>query len=143
MLWTVGGWLANALWEVAQLPLYTASAEPSGHLLKCLRAAVDDVGILALLYGAMALAARQLDWWRQFSLPRAILLAGIGVAVAILIEMRALEAGRWAYSASMPLVPGVGVGWSPVLQMVVIPIVLVALSRWWAAATSPRGQELA
>lgn len=131
LVWIGGGWLANAVWELAQLPLYTAYADPSGHLSMCLRAAVVDVGLLALLYAAMSLAARRLDWWRQFSVPRAVLFAGAGFAVAVLIEVRALAAGRWEYSASMPLVPGFGVGWSPVLQMVVIPIGLAILSRRW------------
>jgi hypothetical protein len=132
LIWIAGGWLANALWELAHSPLYEGFADAPDHLGMCLRAAVVDVGILALLYAAMSLAARRLDWWRRFSLSRATLLAGAGFAIATAIELRALAEGRWAYSAGMPLVPGLGVGWSPVLQMMVIPVSLVLLSRWWS-----------
>lgn len=137
LVWIAGGWLANAVWEVVQLPLYTASADPSGHLSMCLQAAVVDVGILVLLYGVMSLSARRMGWWRQLSVPRTLLLVGVGAAVAVLIEVRALAAGRWAYSASMPLLPGLGVGWSPILQMVVVPVGLALLCRWWLATAAP------
>ena len=136
LVWVAGGWLANAVWEVAQFPLYAEYTGSSRHLSMCLRAAVGDVAILALLYAAMSLTARRLDWWSRFSMPRALLLAGAGFAIGALIEDRALAAGRWAYAASMPLVPGLGVGWSPVLQMIVIPIGLALLSRWWIAGSA-------
>jgi hypothetical protein len=53
----------------------------------------------------------------------------IGVAVTIYSEYRNVEVlGSWAYSASMPRLPVIETGLSPVLQWIVIP----AAAFWWS-----------
>ncbi len=41
----------------------------------------------------------------------------LGILIAIGVEMWALETGRWAYSALMPLTPFVKTGLTPTLQL--------------------------
>lgn len=53
----------------------------------------------------------------------------IGVQLAIAFELWATHvAGWWEYGA-MPVVPALGVGLTPVLQMTVVPLLTLTLSR--------------
>ena len=41
----------------------------------------------------------------------------IGIIIAILNEWYGLSTGRWVYNSSMPILPVIGVGLTPVLQL--------------------------
>ena len=124
----------NWLWEMAQMPAY---AEMAGRLwrdtaLRCMQATLGDVAITFGIYGVGALAARQLRWgttgrWNIYA--TAALLGG---ACATAIEWRALASGRWSYTDSMSIVPVVGVGLWPLLQLTLLVPLALALARWWA-----------
>ncbi len=47
-----------------------------------------------------------------------------GSALAIIVEHSAIATGRWAYGQFMPIVPFLGVGLVPILQMMIIPPIL-------------------
>ena len=48
-----------------------------------------------------------------------------GFTLAMLIEWGAVHVlGRWSYAANMPLLPGLGIGVVPILQMLVLPPVI-------------------
>ena len=128
-LWAGGGWIVNFAWEMLQMPLYGKFA---GGWWRCFQAALGDVVILAVLYALMACAAEDWTWFERLSPWRLFLLAALGFLIAVLIEQRALLAGTWSYQAEMPRVPFLGVAWPPVLQMILIPLGLAGLSRFWA-----------
>ena len=125
-IWVGIGFLANYVWEMLHMPLY---AGMSNGWVRCAHAAASDVAILGFLYGVVAAAAARWLWFRDAIVPRGAALATIGALTAVLIELRALAAGEWAYTEAMPLVPALGAGLSPILQMVVIPFGLAWLSR--------------
>lgn len=125
-VWIGIGFLTNYAWEMLQMPLY---AGMSNGWVRCAHAAASDVAVLAFLYGVAAAAAARWVWFRDAIVPRAAALATVGFLAAVLIELRALAAGEWSYTAEMPLVPAIGVGLSPVLQMMVIPLALTWISR--------------
>ena len=125
-IWIGVGFLANYAWEMLHMQLY---AGMTGGWKRCAAAAATDVAVLAFLYAVMAAAAGSWAWCHQATLPRSLALVAIGSMAAVAIELRALAEGRWSYGASMPLVPLFHVGWSPVLQMVIIPIGLAWMSR--------------
>jgi hypothetical protein len=127
LLWGAGGLLANFAWEMLQMPLY---GKLEGGWLRCAQASLGDAVILALLYGLMACAAEDWIWFRRLSRQRLLLLAVLGLLVSTVIELRALLRGIWSYAA-MPRIPFLGVGWVPVLQMILIPLGLSWLSRSW------------
>ena len=54
-----------------------------------------------------------------------VIIGGVG---AILSEMRHLSLRSWAYDNSMPLIPVVNVGISPVLQFMILPLLIYFLS---------------
>ncbi len=135
-VWIGGGWLLNLIWEVAQAPLYRDDSGSTDHLGFCMQAAFVDVLLVGGLFLFMAAAAESWRWWEAGAW-RLTALAAIGSLAAVAVEQRALAVGRWTYTERMPLVPGLGVGWSPVLQMMIVPLLLTAGSRWLA---SPKGK---
>ena len=128
-IWAGGGLITNFAWEMLQMPLYGKFA---GGWWRCFQASLGDVVILAILYALMACAAEDWIWFRRLSLWRLSLLTALGFLIAVLIEQKALSTDTWTYQAGMPRVPFLDVGWPPVLQMILIPLGLAGLSRFWA-----------
>lgn len=105
----------NSVWENAHSVLYAnymrgAITEPI-----LLRASIWDAVIITLiclpfLYDG---SLRRKSW----------LIFAIGVVVAIAIEMYALQTGRWAYNELMPVIPLLGVGLTPTLQLGTLGII--------------------
>jgi hypothetical protein len=135
-VWLAGGFAANYAWEMWQMPLYVGMRN---GWARCAAAAASDVVILGFLYAVMAAAAANPLWFRQAGWSRAVALGIVGFLTAAAIELRALAAGEWIYDSTMPLVSVVEVGVSPVLQMIIIPLVLTWLSKRVSrgAATAP------
>ena len=126
MLWAGGGLAANFAWEMLQMPLY---GKFEGGWWRCFQASLGDVVILGVLYSLMACAAEHWTWFERLSPWRLVLLSALGFLVGVLIEQRALSVGAWSYGPGMPRVPFLDVGWTPVLQMILIPLGLAGLSR--------------
>ncbi len=114
-------------WEAVHAAAYVETAGPlSQRLLCCLpMGAVDAVWSLGLLVAARAIVRRAGQASPATSL---WLMAVLGATTAAILEWYALRTGRWTYNALMPLIPGLRVGVSPVLQMAIVPIVAARLS---------------
>lgn len=54
----------------------------------------------------------------------------IGVVLAILIEWYALSTGRWAYNSLMPVIPFLGVGLTPTIQLGLLGFLSLKLSMF-------------
>jgi hypothetical protein len=67
--------------------------------------------------------------------------AVLGAATATILEWHALRTGRWTYNALMPLIPGLGVGVYPVLQMAIVPAVAARVSGFLLGQGSPGGRD--
>jgi len=124
----------NFPWELAQMALYVPKAPTTwaDHLFLCLPAALmDGVGI-ALIYGAGAVLFRRPDWVCRPEGRGWLLSLGLGLSFAVLTEWLALALGWWRYGPQMPVVPGVGVGLSPLLQFLFLPplTLFVLVGRW-------------
>jgi len=53
----------------------------------------------------------------------------LALAIQIGIELGALATGRWAYDSTMPLVPILGVGLTPTLQMPLLMLPILSLAQ--------------
>lgn len=126
-IWLFGGWSFNLVWEIAQRPLYGNYFGLGHHLWGCFMASLGDVMILGVLFGFMATASSSWCWY-EGNRVRWVPLAGAGATIATTIEYRALHLGEWFYADSMPLVPVLDIGVSPILQMVLGPVALAFLS---------------
>jgi hypothetical protein len=120
-------------WEMWQVPFFVGmEATAHGQVVwLCTRATFGDVGI--------ALAALAPLLWPGVGVRRLIALqpgalilyVAAGLLVTIAFEFAATEVlGRWAYSSTMPRLPVLGTGVTPILQWIVIPPVAVIFARY-------------
>ena len=130
--------LLNFPWEVLQAPLFEgmAAAPHSAVIRACLQATLGDAVIMLLAHACVTAVTRQRRWvfvpsWREVAG-----FAAVGLAIAAVIEWLATRGHwtqTWAYSSAMPLIPGIEIGLSPLLQWVLVPpIALWFVRRQWA-----------
>lgn len=123
----VAGWLVlvgaalalNAVWELAQRPLY----DDPGSVLHCLRAALTDAAWTLGAGGVALLAVR--TWGRHAFVPALVVLLALA---AVGIEAWALATERWSYAAAMPTLVGLGV--APLLQLPLLGALATLATRW-------------
>ena len=120
--------LLNFAWELIQIPLYKNPAYNINHMAFCALASLADVLMVLLLYFGLALIFKNPLWIKHLKLHQIALVVIIGGVGAFLSEMRHLSLGSWAYDKSMPLIPVVNVGISPVLQFMILPLPIYFLS---------------
>lgn len=107
----------NMLWEFAQAPLYACFSDFQICMWLCFRASFGDAFIVLGIY---LLLRKNLSLFK---------VAILGILIAVLIELHALEVGRWAYTEAMPIIPFLKVGLTPVLQMALLPNLIFYLVR--------------
>ena len=119
----------NYVWEMAQMPFYEEMlfSDPQAWLV-CFRAGLGDALFTIAVYFGGRLLFRRWDWPQRLTLSKVIYLFFAGIVAAIVTEIAALEAGRWAYTHLMPLLPVVGVGLVPMVQLAVLPWVSYKLA---------------
>src|SRR2546426_7844601 len=108
--------VVNWLWEMVQMPAYVETAGLSWFetATSCTGAAAGDTAITLAIWSLGSLAAGSPRWglqvrWNVYAT------AGLwGGLWAFWIERWALAAGRWSYTATMPVIPFLGVGLWPV-----------------------------
>ncbi len=116
--------LGHAVWEVLQLPLFTLWFEaPAKQIafatLHCLGGDLA-IGTSALM-GALLLAGRPF-WPEEGTRAVAGWAWAFGLAYTAWSEYsNAIVRRTWTYADAMPLVPGLGIGLTPVLQWALIP----------------------
>lgn len=137
----LASFVLNEIWEMAQMSSYV---ETSGHswastLEFCTDAAVGDVGITLGLYAGGALAAGDPGWGLRSRWNIYATVAVLGLAYAALVEHAALAAGRWSYTDRMPVVPWLGAGLWPLLQMTLLPSLTFLFARRWARCSATKG----
>lgn len=130
--------LLNFPWEVLQAPLFEGmSAAPHSAVIgACLQATLGDVVIMLLAHASVVVVTRRRRWVLAPSWREVAGFIAVGVAITAMIEWLATRghwAQTWAYSSMMPLIPGIGVGISPLLQWVVVPPMVL----WFARRQSP------
>jgi len=124
--------LLNLPWELVQIPLFRemASLPHLEGVSKCLRAAGGDGLIMLLAFWLVAWVVGSRRWIAHPSNARLGGFIGIGLGITIAMEYWATTiAGRWEYTNAMPILPLLGTGLAPLLQWVLIPPLVVWLTR--------------
>ena len=128
--WMLLALVLNLIWEIAQLPLYAIYEEGDRWTIAYAvgHCTIGDLMITLACYLLSAAVLRDLAW------PVHRHGAGIGIALGAGLAYTAFSEwlnvsvrGSWAYTSSMPQVFGVGV--SPLLQWLVVPLVVYYLIR--------------
>lgn len=117
--------IANLLWEILQLPLYTIWSEGTpGEIAFAIAhcTAGDLIIALTCLVAGLVVAGDRFWPSRRFWEVAAVTVS-LGVAYTIFSEwLNLVVRESWAYSDLMPVVPGLGTGLSPLAQWIVIPL---------------------
>lgn len=110
--------------SVPSLPSYDAFIQ--GHWT----AAAKDGLITVALYLLVGMLVKNAGWARRFNRQRFMFLVVLGFLWAVGVEYHATEiAHRLAYAKSMPMIPIINVGVTPILQMVILPFFAIFLTR--------------
>lgn len=118
----------NFAWEVIQMPLYKDAPFTINHIAFCALASIADAIMVLLIYFLFAVIYQNNLWVEDFTWPRILILILCGAIGAIIAETRHVSAGNWAYDSSMPIIPIIEVGLSPVLQFTLLPLIIYYLS---------------
>lgn len=126
------GFLTHFVWEMLQVPWFTGMAEAShGSVVwLCIRATAGDVLILLFSFWLSSIACGHRQWLLKGEWKPAVTL--ITTALVLTTVMEWLATGpleRWAYADSMPIVPLLGVGLTPLLQWLLLPPLIIWLTR--------------
>lgn len=123
--------LLNYGWELSHCTLYTGFVYDGPHVAFLALASLADTIMALLLYFGFALIYRQGYWIQRVTALRVFWLMLVGGLGATVSELAHLSAGNWFYTKDMPLIPGIGVGLTPVLQFTMLPILIYSLSRYF------------
>jgi hypothetical protein len=128
--WALLAFVLHGAWEIVQLPLYTLWENPDRRrvVLYLLHCTAGDVLITTSLFLLMAALFRSFSWpTRQAWFGGSIMIAA-GLAFTAYSEWyNVYQARAWSYDVSMPLVFGIGL--TPLLQWMMIPVVMIVLFR--------------
>ncbi len=122
--------LVHFPWEFIQAPLFVGMSEASHWraTLLCTRATLGDAVIAVLAYSAVAVVARRPDWLTSPTRPRVVGYVVAGLVITFVVELASVYVlDRWSYADSMPVIAGIGL--SPLLQWVLLPLVTLWLAR--------------
>ena len=123
--------LLNFTWEVIQMHLYKYASFDIQHIAFCGLASVADAIMVLLIYFVLALIYKEPFWIKHLNSKRTLITVLIGGTGAVFAEIRHLSQGNWKYASSMPIVPYVNVGLSPVLQFMFLPVLSYYLSFYF------------
>jgi hypothetical protein len=124
-------------WELAQSPLYAGMGHFSLIWWHCFIASGGDGLLVLLIFLAGWLALHRRDWIDRPGIRGYVLMLAVGGSIGVGVEWVAVHVmGEWAYTAQMPLVPGLGVGVVPVAQMLVLPPLIFRIVAVWRRRAS-------
>lgn len=128
-----GSFVLHLLWENLQAPLFEGFLSFSQHFWLCASATAGDMLFMVFLYATLAVMHRNLFWVARRSAyehPATwFIVLFFGVLLGVSFELWAVYVDqRWHYNAMMPLIPILRVGLTPVLQMLILPLVTVFLT---------------
>ena len=95
-------------------------------------ATLGDVVIMLIAFWVVAAIGRSRQWIAKPKRGQILLFVALGVLITVVIESlapRGLWFDGWSYSPLMPIVPGLGIGLSPLLQWIILPLLLVWFVR--------------
>ncbi len=115
-------------WEFLQAPLFRnmRDATHMDGIRMCLQATLGDMVIALIAFWVASFLAGTRHW---AALPNRWTTAAwlsTGLAITVALEFYSTEiAGHWAYDVTMPRLPVIGTGLSPLLQWISVPMLVL------------------
>ena len=129
-LWSALALVLNLLWEISHLGLYTIwkEADASRIAWAVFHCTVGDTAIALALFAATAIVLWRADWPVSNPWGGGIIFVIAAVTFTTWSEWyNVYRAGAWGYTASMPMIFGIGL--TPLLQWLILPPVMVVAYR--------------
>jgi hypothetical protein len=112
----------NYPWEVLQMPLYVNDGDFLDFAKHCVVPAWGDAVIVVIIYSIGWALTSNSAWAEKPTASSYAIMLGVGFLIAVGVEWIAVfELDRWNYTPRMPIIPGLNIGLSPVLQMLLLP----------------------
>jgi hypothetical protein len=130
MLWAVLTLLPNLFWEVGQVPLYALVDEHNTAKLvyAVAHCTLGDALIAGVSFALTNLILGEVYWPTRRPWQGGAIVTALGLAYTLFSEWyNVYQVGSWAYSPRMPLIAGIGL--SPLLQWLLMPVVTLMLMR--------------
>jgi len=128
--WLLLATALNLAWEIAQLPLYTIfhDGRPEQIAFAVAHCTAGDILITLACYLVASAVTLDLAWsWHRPASGVAVAIVS-GVTYTVFSEwLNVSVRGSWAYTESMPQISGIGL--TPLLQWLVVPLVALCLMR--------------
>ena len=124
--------LLHFVWEFLQVPTYAGMADLAHWegIKFCAAATLGDVGFALTAFWAASAVGTSRQWIQDKRRAPLVAFIAVGIALTIAFEYYYTNVSlRWSYSEIMPLVPPLGTGLSPLLQWIIIPPLVVWLTR--------------
>lgn len=110
--------------------VYPVEVSLSAMNIECAKASVGDALITVFAFWVVAIIKNSRHWIMKPSLTTLGIFLIPGMVITIIFE--ALATGtlyRWQYAESMPTLPLLGTGLSPVLQWLILPLISVFIVK--------------
>lgn len=131
-LYAAASFVLHLLWENLHGPLYLVGPSPPDVWRLLFATATGDMIFMLVIY--LALVSMHHDWvWvsKRESYTHVgtwMITIVFGALLGVSFELWAVHIDhRWTYAEAMPIIPILGIGLSPVLQMIVVPILVLLL----------------
>ena len=111
------------------MPLYKNMPWNLNTSLFCLIASFVDAAIILIIYFIVTLLLQDSYWILELKLKSILLSLFIGFILSVIAEKIAITNNMWSYSNIMPLLLNWNVGISPILQMLILPLIVFKLTQ--------------
>jgi hypothetical protein len=124
--------LLNYPWERAQAALYIALDGSTIPPWLCFAASLVDGLFLVAIYAVGWTILGRSDWFLHPGVLGYMVMLAAGLTIGVSVEWSTIYlAPQWAYTERMPLMPGLGVGLAPIVQMLVLPPLTFRIATMW------------
>jgi hypothetical protein len=124
--------ILNYPWERTQSVLYRAA---DGNVIPwwhCMLASLGDGLLVLIIFGVGWVLFGHPVWFEHPGVQGYVLMAVMGLAMIIPIEWILMyRVEWWSYTVDMYLVPGLAVGVSPIIQMLLLPPLIFWIVALW------------
>jgi len=140
--WTLLSAGYHLVWELLQLPLYTLWHDEAWTIaLAVVHCTAGDALIAVSTYAVAAAVVRTWQWPTRRPVLGIVSAVAAGATYTAFSEwLNVSVRGTWAYAATMPVVAGIGL--SPLLQWVVVPLAVLRTFRFAANRIDRRKGDL-
>lgn len=119
----------SAIWELSQIGFYTIGEDYRSYIPSFLLFALKDAATIIAIYLFLGLIHQNISWERWWSVTDTIITVVSTLGIAIFMELRALNIGVLEYSPYMPVIPGIGVGIIPAIQLTLTALIVFYIAR--------------